>query len=56
MSFVLYIAGFLVFIVGIALGAHYMHVPTHWIAVIVLVFTGLGVARAVSQTRHRDPS
>jgi positive regulator of sigma E activity len=56
MSFALYVLGYLIFIVGVALGAHYMHVPTHWIAVVVLIFSGLGVASAVSHTRRRDPS
>ncbi|MGO4880845.1 MAG: hypothetical protein ACLP59_08495 [Bryobacteraceae bacterium] len=56
MSFALYVLGFVIFIVGIALGAHYLHVPTRWITVIVLVFAGMGVARGVSRTRRRDPS
>ncbi len=56
MSFALYILGYVIFIVGIALGAHYMHIPSRWITVIVLVFVGIGVARGVSRTRHRDPS
>jgi uncharacterized membrane protein len=56
MSFTLYIAGYVIFIVGLALGAHYMHIPGRWITVIVLVFAGLGVARGVSRTRSKDPS
>ena len=56
MSYALYVLGFLIFIVGIALGAHYMHIPVHWIVVIVLIFAGIGIASGVSRTRHRDPS
>ena len=56
MSYALYILGFAICIIGLALGAHYMHVPTHWIVVIVLIFAGMGVARGVSRTRYRDPS
>jgi len=56
MSFALYVVGFVIFIVGVALGAHYLHVPTHWIAVMVLVLAGMGVARGVSHTRQKDPS
>ena len=41
---------------GVALGAFYMHVPPHWIAVTVLIMIGLGVATGVSSTRHKDPS
>jgi hypothetical protein len=56
MSFALYVLGFLIVICGVALGAHYMHVPSHWIVVMVLVLAGMGVATGVSHTRHRDPS
>ena len=56
MSFALYVVGFLILIAGVALGAHYLHVPTHWIAVAVLILAGVGVATGVSNTRHRDPS
>jgi len=56
MSFALYVLGFLIMVVGVALGAHYLHVPAHWIGVVVLIMIGLGVATGVSHTRHRDPS
>jgi len=56
MSFALYILGYLIVIAGVALGAYYMHVPHHWIAVIVLILAGIGVASGVSHTRSRDPS
>ncbi|HEV3329996.1 MAG TPA: hypothetical protein VG096_03375 [Bryobacteraceae bacterium] len=55
MSFALYVLGFLIVIVGVALGAHYMHVPAHWIAVVVIILAGIGVATGVSHTRYRDP-
>jgi hypothetical protein len=56
MSFALYILGFLILIAGVALGAHYMHVPGHWIAVAVLIIAGAGVASGVSRTRDKDSS
>ncbi len=56
MSFALYILGYIILLVGIALGAHYLHVPPHWITVVVLIMLGIGVASGVSHTRHRDPS
>ncbi len=56
MSYALYVTGFVIFIIGIGLGAHYLHVPARWITVVVLIFAGLGVARGVSRTRNRDPS
>jgi len=56
MSFALYFLGFIIMVAGVALGAHYLHVPAHWIGVVVLILTGIGVATGVARTRHRDPS
>ena len=56
MSFGLYILGYVILIAGLALGAYYMHVPAHWVAVGVLVMVGLGVASGVAKTRQKDPS
>jgi hypothetical protein len=56
MSFGLYLTGFIVLIIGLALGAHLLHVPPRWIGVGVVVFTGLGILSAVATTRRRDPS
>jgi hypothetical protein len=56
MSFALYILGYIIAAIGVALGAHYLHVPAHWIGVVVLIMLGIGVATGVSHTRHRDPS
>ena len=54
-SFSLYLIGYVVLIVGLALGAHMLHVPPRWIAVGVICLTGLGILTGVSNTRHRDP-
>jgi hypothetical protein len=56
MSFGLYIAGFVVLIVGLAMGAHLAHVPPQWIGVGVVVLIGLGILKAVTHTRQRDSS
>jgi len=56
MSFALYIFGYIIIVIGVALGAHYMRVPPHWIGVVVLIMLGIGVASGVSHTRHKDPS
>jgi hypothetical protein len=56
MSFGLYIAGFIVLIIGLALGAHFAHVPDRWIGVGVVVMAGLGILKAVTNTRQRDSS
>lgn len=56
MSFGLYMGGFVVMVVGLAIGANMMHVPAHWIGVGILVMVGLGLMMAVSNTRGKDPS
>jgi len=55
MSFGLYLVGFLILIVGLAAGAHMMHIAPRWIGVGVTVLIGIGVITAVTHTRLRDP-
>jgi hypothetical protein len=54
-SFSLYLVGYVVLIIGLALGAHLLHIPPRWIAVGVICLTGFGILSAVSATKHRDP-
>lgn len=54
MSFGLYILGFLILIAGLVYGAHLMHMPTHWIAVLVLIMAGLAIIKGVKATRPKD--
>jgi hypothetical protein len=56
MSFAIYLIGYLLFITGLAIGAHLMHVPPRWIGVGVIVLAGLGVLSGVAKTRQRDSS
>jgi hypothetical protein len=55
MSFGLYMAGFIVLIIGLAIGASMMNVPPRWIGVGVVVMIGLGILLGVTTTRRRDP-
>jgi len=55
-SFGLYLGGFVVLIIGLAIGAHMLHVQDQWIAVGVVVLIGLGILTGVNHTRQRDPS
>jgi len=55
MSFGIYLIGYAVLIVGLALGAHMMHIPPRWIAVGVIVMAGIGILSGVARTRQRDP-
>lgn len=56
MSFGLYIVGYVILIIGLALGAYYLHVPPRWVGVGVLVLVGIGIASGVAKTRQKDPS
>jgi len=56
MSFTLYLVGFIVMIVGLAIGAHLLHVAPRWIGVGVVVLAGLGILSGVAKTRNRDSS
>jgi hypothetical protein len=56
MSFGLYIGGFAILIVGLAIGAHLAHMPPRWIGVGVIVMVGIGILKGVTSTRRADPS
>ena len=56
MSFGLYLIGFLLLVAGIAYGLTLMNVPGQWVAIAVVVITGLGIMTGVSRTRMKDPS
>jgi hypothetical protein len=56
MSFGLYMAGFIVLMLGLGLAAHLLHVSPQWIGVGELCVAGLGIVMGVATTRHRDPS
>jgi hypothetical protein len=43
MSFGIYMTGFFILMIGLALGAHMMHVPQQWIGVGAVVMLGLGI-------------
>lgn len=54
MSFGLYALGFVIMIIGLAIGANMMNVPGRWIAVGCTVLLGLGLLKGVTATRQRD--
>jgi hypothetical protein len=56
MSFGIYLIGYIILIVGLAMGAHLMHMPPRWIGVGVVILVGLGVITGVTSTRNRDSS
>jgi membrane-bound metal-dependent hydrolase YbcI (DUF457 family) len=56
MSFGIYIVGFIIMIIGLAIGANMMHIEPRWIGVGVVVMIGLGILLGVTTTRQRDTS
>lgn len=56
MSLSLYLIGFAVMIVGLLMGAYFLHVPPRWIGVGAVVLIGLGILSGVTHTRRRDPA
>ena len=48
MSFGLYLLGFIILIIGLAIGAHLMHMPPRWIGVGVIVMIGIGILTGVT--------
>ena len=53
-SFTTYLVGFLILVIGLALGAHLAGAPTMWIVVGVIVAIGVGIIMATTRTRTRD--
>ena len=56
MSFSIYLLGYAFVIAGLAYGATLMHIPSQWLAVMVIVLVGIGILSGVAKTRMKDPS
>jgi hypothetical protein len=54
-SFGTYLLGFFILIVGLAVAAYLLNVPTLWILVGVIVMIGIGILMATQRTKPRDP-
>lgn len=52
-SFGMYLIGFIILIIGLALGAHLAGAPTTWIAVGVICLLGIGILSAVKRTQAK---
>lgn len=55
MTFALYLAGYLILILGIAWGMSVAHVPSQWIAITCVILLGLGILTGAMRTRSKDP-
>ena len=54
-SFATYVIGFIILVVGLAIAAYLLDVPTVWILLGVIVALGIGVIKASSRTKMKDP-
>ena len=54
MSFGIYMVGYIILIVGLAIGASLLHVPAQWILVGVICLIGIAIVHGVTATRQRD--
>ena len=55
MSFMIYIIGFLILIVGLVLAANMIGISGTWIGIGVLVLVGIAVVTGATRTRRPDP-
>jgi hypothetical protein len=53
-AFGIYVIGFIILIVGLALAANMLGVPAIWIGIGVIVLIGIAVLSGVSKTRQKD--
>ena len=56
MSFGIYIVGYAILIIGLAIAATMLNLPPKWIGVGVLCLVGIAIMHGVTATRQRDPS
>ncbi len=55
-SFATYLLGFIILVIGLAIAAYLLNVPSMWIMVGVIILIGLGVLMATTRTKPRDPT
>jgi hypothetical protein len=54
-SFGIYVIGFVIVIVGLALAANMLGLPGMWIGIGIIVLVGIGILTGVSRTKRPDP-
>jgi hypothetical protein len=54
-SFGIYIIGFIIVIVGLALAAHLLGVSSTWIGIGIIVLIGIAILSGVNKTKRPDP-
>ena len=54
-SFGTYLLGFVILIVGLAIAAYLLNVPSMWIVVGAIILVGIGVLMATTRGKMKDP-
>jgi uncharacterized membrane protein YiaA len=54
-SFSTYLIGYFIFVIGLAVAAVMLNVPTIWVGIGVLVLIGVGIMMATRREKPRDP-
>ena len=54
-SFNVYLIGFIVVVIGLAIGANLLGAPPMWIGVGVIILMGIGILSAVKKTQAKTP-
>ena len=54
-SFSIYLIGFIVLIVGLAVAAVLLGLPTQWIVVGAIILIGIGILTGTSRTKTKAP-
>jgi Mn2+/Fe2+ NRAMP family transporter len=54
-SFNVYLIGFIVVVIGLAIGANLLGAPPIWIGVGVIILVGIGILSAVKKTQAKTP-
>jgi apolipoprotein N-acyltransferase len=54
-SFGIYVIGFIIVIVGLALAAHLLGVSSTWIGIGIIILVGIAILSGVSKTKRPDP-
>jgi positive regulator of sigma E activity len=54
-SFSTYLIGFIVLIIGLAIGAIYLGVSTTWVVIGTIIAIGIGILMATTRTKPKDP-
>jgi hypothetical protein len=54
-SFGMYLLGFIILIIGLAVAAYLLGAPPLWIGIGVIVLIGIGILSGVTRTKRPDP-